>query len=77
MDWAAFVVMHFVAWTDGLITNCRAIIISVVGVILTILRHLIRIYTCIIIYIWEVVALGGTQTNYNIGGSSLTSGDEV
>ena len=20
------------------------------------------------IYIWEVVALGGTQTNYNIGG---------
>ena len=49
MDWAAFVVMHFVAWTNGLITNCRAIFISGVGVILTILRHRIRIY--IYIYI--------------------------
>ena len=47
MNWAAFVVMHFVAWTDGLITNRRAIIISGVGVILTILRDQIRIYTCI------------------------------
>ena len=69
MQWTGQLLLlyNIVAWTDGLITNCRAIIISGVGAILTILRH---VYIHVYIYIWEVVALGGTQTNYNIGGVS-------
>ena len=35
------------------------------------------VYILVYMHIWEVVALCETQTNYDYGGDSVTSGDKV
>ena len=53
VDWTAAVVIHFMTWTDSPITNSRVGIVSGVGVvvIVKIVRHQLRIYTCTLYFL--------------------------
>ena len=74
MNWTATAVIHYMTWINSSITNCRFGIVCGVGVLLIITKlEAPNTYVCIHVYIiyihiWEVVALCGTQANYDYGG---------